>query len=258
MINVCGVTKFFGEKAVLKDVSFSLAPGELVGLIGPSGGGKSVLLKIMANVLDADIGKVDYTYDSPSEGEKRKDRQIGFLFQEGALFDSLSLLENVAFPLRVKKDTTYLEDSECGDCVDRETALERAYQILCDVGLKDAWKKFPGQISGGMRRRVGIARALVSSPDLVLLDDPTGGLDPVAASVIMGLIKELHDKYSPTIVLSSHDIRRLIPAVTRLISLFDGRIISDCPISDLLQKAPQNVIDFLKTRYDFAPQGLTP
>jgi len=257
VISVRGVSKSFGTNEVLSDVSFELEPGDLVGLVGPSGGGKSVLLKIMASVIEPDSGEIVYTEEERKSDGSRDEIHVGFLFQEGALFDSLSVLENVAFPLLVEKDTSYSrsENVSFGAVLPRKEALERAYEILDDVGLEDAWKKYPGQLSGGMRRRVGIARALVSHPDLVLLDDPTGGLDPVAATVIMGLIKDLHAKYSPTIVLASHDIRRLLPAVTHLISLFDGLLISNERVDQLQQKAPPRVIDFLKTRYDFVSHG---
>ena len=252
MIEVRGLTKFYLDRAVIKGVSFGLNPGEIVGLIGPSGGGKSVLLKLMAAVIEPDAGEI--IYDKRGEGEKGM--HVGFLFQEGALFDSMSVLDNVSFPLRVQKDISYSKDEralEQKTTVPKDVADERAYEILCKVGLREAWKKYPGQLSGGMRRRVGIARALVSKPELVLLDDPTGGLDPVAASVIMQLIKDLHADYSPTIVLSSHDIRRLLPVISRLLSLFAGQLVSDVDTSGLPYNAPQEVIAFLKTRYDFHP-----
>jgi phospholipid/cholesterol/gamma-HCH transport system ATP-binding protein len=253
MIEVHQLTKSYNDRLVLKGVTFDLNSGEIVGLVGPSGGGKSVLLKLMGSIIQPDSGEVIYDEKAAGSGGAVKEMHVGFLFQEGALFDSMSVLENVAFPLRVRKDITYSKSEKCEfDCgVSKEEAFSRAHEILCQVGLRDAWKKFPGQLSGGMRRRVGIARALVSKPDLVLLDDPTGGLDPVAASVIMELIKELHSLYSPTIVLSSHDIRRLIPAVSRLLSLFHGKLISDVKIEKLLTEAPPEVIAFLKTRYDF-------
>jgi len=253
MIQVHQLTKSYNERQVLKGVTFDLAPGEIVGLVGPSGGGKSVLLKLMGSIISPDSGEVIYDQREANQSGTQKQIHVGFLFQEGALFDSMSVLENVAFPLTVKKDITYSKTESCefDIGVSKEEASARAYEILCRVGLRDAWKKYPGQLSGGMRRRVGIARALVSKPELVLLDDPTGGLDPVAASVIMELIKELHSLYSPTIVLSSHDIRRLIPAVSRLLSLFNGELISDVKVENLLSKAPPEVIAFLKTRYDF-------
>lgn len=253
MIEVHNLIKSYNGRQVLKGVSFDLNPGEIVGLVGPSGGGKTVLLKLMGSIITPDSGDVVYDEREVSAEGNSKQMHVGFLFQEGALFDSMSVLDNVSFPLRVAKDITYSKSERCEfetGC-SKEQAAERAHEILCQVGLRDAWKKFPGQLSGGMRRRVGIARALVSKPDLVLLDDPTGGLDPVAASVIMELIKELHSLYSPTIVLASHDIRRLIPVVSRLLSLFDGRVISDVKIENLLSEAPAEVIAFLKTRYDF-------
>jgi phospholipid/cholesterol/gamma-HCH transport system ATP-binding protein len=246
MITVSKITKAFNSRVVLKGVSFDLDAGEVVGLIGPSGGGKSVLLKIMANVVEPDLGEIIY------DEIKGSQLKVGFLFQEGALFDSRTVLENVAFPLMVEKDTAYSGEAAFERSTDRDKAYELAYEILCDVGLRDAWKKYPAQISGGMRRRVGIARALVTKPELVLLDDPTGGLDPVAASVIMGLIRDLHQKYSPTIVLSSHDIRRLMPRVSRLLSLFEGELLSDTAVGNVVEQAPSRVVEFLKTRYDFS------
>jgi phospholipid/cholesterol/gamma-HCH transport system ATP-binding protein len=235
MITVKNVEKFFQDKQVLSDVTFSLAPGEFVGLFGPSGSGKSVLLKILGNFLSPDAGEI--TFGSEME--------VGFLFQEGALFDSLSVIENVAFPLLEQPD-------KIGNLSTKSEIFERAFAILEQVGLKAAYNKVPGQLSGGMRRRVGIARALISNPALVLLDDPTGGLDPVAATVMIDLIKALHAEYQPTVVLVSHDIRRLIPSVTRMIGLFDGEIACDMPTAELKAKAGEEVLKFLSTRYDFS------
>lgn len=231
MISIRNVRKSFDLNQVLKGVSFDLDEGELVGLVGPSGGGKSVLLKIIGDVLCTDSGEI-----SAPEGTS-----TGILFQEGALFDSMSVLDNVAFPLA--SGSEYVPRSECN---------ERAYQALCSVGLGKDYAKFPGQISGGMRRRVALARAIVARPSVVLLDDPTGGLDPVAASVILELVKEIHAEYKPIMVLVSHDIRRLLPNVPRIISLFDGQIVSDCQTSELPGAAPDKVVSFLATRYDFS------
>lgn len=247
MIEVDGVWKYFGDRAVLRDITFGLEEGELVGLVGPSGGGKSVLLKILGQVIQSERGEIHCR-----KNQEDVSIHVGFSFQEGALFDSMTVLENVAFPLRNQRDTAFLGASEdFAECCARDEALTRAYEILKEVGLEDAWHKMPGQISGGMRRRVGIARALVSRPQLVLLDDPTGGLDPVAASVIMELIRELHAHYAPTVILASHDIRRLLPAVSRVISLFDGKIIGDDRTDQLKERASARVMEFLKTRYDF-------
>ena len=231
---------------MLNGVGFTVRPGEIVGLGGPSGAGKSVLLKLLGSVMEPDHGSISLDGGGAS---------VGFLFQEGALFDSLSVLENVAFPLisggksrREKKEKKTKE-------LCRNDALETAYAILREVGLSAAYQKMPGQLSGGMRRRVALARALVEQPELVLLDDPTGGLDPVAASVIMNLITSLHDKYGPTVVMVSHDLRRLIPRVQRMMVLMDGRIVCDLPADELAEKASSKVLKFLSTRYDFDTNG---
>ncbi len=246
MLHVESVSKSFGRHTVLQNLSFSMAQGEILGVVGPSGAGKSVLLKIIGSVMQPDHGRI-YRDTTSSSGEDLSSDVssggVGFLFQEGALFDSMSVIENVAFPLFSTK-TAHGELSY-------DEVMTRAHDILCEVGLRDAYKKFPGQLSGGMRRRVGIARALVSHPRLVLLDDPTGGLDPVAARVIMNLILSLHQNYKPTVVLVSHDIRRLLPSVSRVLGLFDGKLICDEASENLVSRADQKVIDFLATRYDF-------
>lgn len=242
MISVNDIAISFGANQVLRGVNFKLAAGELVGLVGPSGGGKSVLLKILGDVLKADRGSV---VTSVEPGETQQAEGVGFLFQEGALFDSMSVLDNVAYPL-------IAADRRSADRCSRETAYARAFEILSEVGLAKAAAKFPGQLSGGMRRRVALARALVSRPGLVLLDDPTGGLDPVAATVIIELIKSLHQHYQPTVVIVSHDIRRLLPNVTRVLALFDGRIVCDQPPHALSSAAPEEVVHFLATRFDFS------
>ena len=234
MVVVDQVTKNFDDNWVLRGVSFTLPEADMVGLVGPSGGGKSVLLKILGRVIPPSSGSVE---------REQPNSSVGFLFQEGALFDSMSVLENVAFPL---------ENLPKDERPSHEEANHRAYEILEEVGLARAYQKHPGQLSGGMRRRVALARALVSRPDLVLLDDPTGGLDPVAASVIMDLISNLHAKYRPTVVIVSHDIRRLLPRVKRVFSLFDGKIESDTTPQEIQAKAPERVTRFLATRFDFS------
>lgn len=237
MIQVEGIYKAFGENVVLNDVSFSLRPGEFVGIVGPSGSGKSVLLKIIAGIVAPDGGVVKQITNSSAR------LRVGFLFQEGALFDSLSVLDNVSFPLLIADRRT--------KSISRDEAYSRAASVLDDVGLLAAVNKLPGQLSGGMRRRVGIARALVARPEVVLLDDPTGGLDPVAASVIVELIRELHKLYRPTVLLVSHDIRRLIPNVERLLALFGGELVLDAKPQEVLQLGSEAVVRFLKTRYSF-------
>ena len=246
MWSIKGVSKSFGDHQVLHDLDVEIPNGEIVGLVGPSGGGKSVLLKILGGVLSPDQGSIG--------ANGRIDYRVGFLFQESALFDSMSVLENVAFPLL---DCDHFNGAHKKHT--RTEAYDRAYATLVKVGLGQAYKKFPGQLSGGMRRRAGIARAIVNEPELLLLDDPTGGLDPVAASVIIDLIKKTVYKLADTtVVLVSHDIRRLLPNVHRVLGLFDGTIRCNCLPQELLTKAPEDIVRFLATRYDFSGQNSHP
>jgi len=244
MLKVKNLYKSFADRIVINGVSFSLEDGDIVGLVGPSGVGKSVLLKLLAKVIEPDDGEV--VRMSGPVGRRMETYSVGFLFQESALFDSMTTLDNVSFPL--------LSSADNKNKISVPEAQDRAYKILTEVGLARAYDKLPGELSGGMRRRAGIARALVNHPELVLLDDPTGGLDPVAASVIMDLIAKLHAMYNPTIILVSHDIRRLLPRVNRVFGLFNGKIACDCAPGKLVDDAPEAVVKFLATRYDFGKQ----
>lgn len=245
-IQVKNLLKYFSDKLVIKNISFDLKSGELVGLFGPSGGGKSVLLKLLASVILPSGGEINFLDPSPEDPSRRgENSSVGFLFQEGALFDSMSVIENVAFPLFSEKKAS-LKD------LSREEIYERAYLMLEEVGLAKAYKKLPGQLSGGMKRRAALARALVTNPKLVLLDDPTSGLDPVASSVIMDLIKKLHQLHQPTVVMVSHDIRRFLPKVQRVLGLFDGQLLCDLKPQQITSNAPKRIINFLETRFDFS------
>lgn len=249
MIEVNAVSKFFNSKIVLTEVSFCLQEGAVVGVIGPSGSGKSVLLKILAGILKPDAGEInrggELNRSSTSSFGSSNPSDVGFLFQEGALFDSMSVLENVAFPL-LNSDILNQKKEEFNiRSPNLSFVYERAFAILKNVGLAGHIDKYPGQLSGGMQRRVAIARSLVSNPRLVLLDDPTGGLDPVTSSRILALIQRLQQEYNMAIVIVSHDIRRLLPIVTRVIALFYGRILCDLPISRFPASADSRVVKFI-------------
>lgn len=239
MLKVSNIHHAFGARKVLDGVSFQLPAESLVGLIGPSGGGKSTLLKIIGQVLQPDSGTVDLHSD--------RLETLSLMFQEGALFDSLTVFDNIAFPLVGGRVPTYtLSKSK------QEEVRAHVSDILRHVGLTKAAAKVPAQLSGGMRRRVALARALVARPKLLLLDDPTAGLDPVASSVIMNLIVDLYHEYRPTTVIVSHDLRRLLPVVDRLLALFDGRITFDGPVSELESFRQTLLHKFVAARYDFA------
>lgn len=238
MLRVNNVYRSFGEKEVLRGVTVTLKPATITGLIGPSGGGKSILLKIIASTARATSGSIEF-----DEGLSVGD--VGLMFQEGALFDSLSVYDNVAFPLVGGKVPTNSLPAE-----QRERVCDKVSEILARVGLTRAAYKMPGQISGGMRRRVSLARALVARPRILLLDDPTSGLDPVASSVIMDLIVGLHREYKPITVIVSHDLRRLLPVAERLLALFDGVISFDGSLEDLRQGAPASIRSFVSCRFE--------
>jgi len=245
ILSVEDLSKSFGSRRVLSGVSFSVDRSEMLGIVGPSGGGKSVLLKILGSVIPADSGKVVFH----NVGDLKP--SLGFSFQEGALFDSLSVLENVAFPITTGGFGLFKPSDVGTSAMKRPEALERAYKMLAQVGLGRAYRKYPSQLSGGMRRRVALARALVSEPQIALLDDPTAGLDPVTSSSIIALIKELRDQIGSTMIIVSQDLRRLIPSVDRLIALFDGKVAVDCHVHDIENEAPEMVVSFLSRRFDF-------
>lgn len=238
MLAVHNIVRAFGSSTVLNGVSFTLPSQSITGLIGPSGGGKSVLLKIIAATCKTDAGEVEF-------GGGCSLADVGLMFQEGALFDSFTVYDNVAFSLvQGKVPTNMLPEAI------REEVCGKVSEILARVGLSKAAWKYPGQISGGMRRRASLARALVGRPKILLLDDPTSGLDPVASSVIMDLIVELHREYQPTTVMVSHDLRRLLPAVDRVLALFEGGITFDGPLEELKKSAPVPVRNFISCRYE--------
>lgn len=238
-IEARGLRKRFAPLEVLCGVDLVLPQGEILGLIGPSGGGKSVLLKILGGVSEPDSGSFDRAGILPEE--------VSLMFQEGALFDSLSVFDNVAFPLVKGRVPSVNLPHEL-----KHEVAQRVGAILERVGLSAAAHKMPGQISGGMRRRVSLARALVCRPKLLLLDDPTSGLDPVASSVIMNLILELHKQVRATTVIVSHDLRRLLPVVDQVAGLFHGRISFCGSTSALARESDPEIKAFVSCRFDLS------
>lgn len=233
------IIKSFEDKIVLKGINLTLKNREHLGIVGPSNSGKSTFLKILAGIYHQTSGELIYTSDyKPS---------VGFLFQEGGLFDGLTVIENVMFPLVSGVDTRKRESKK----LSREEATDLSAEILKKVGLAKALYKLPSELSGGMRKRVGIARALVASPELLLLDDPTSGLDPVTATSIMELISELEGDSDCSSIIVSHDIRRLVPKVQRVVMFDSGKVVGDCMTSDLQANANTVMIEFLKTRFSF-------
>jgi phospholipid/cholesterol/gamma-HCH transport system ATP-binding protein len=216
MIEIVDLHKSFESQQVLKGVNLKVSEGELIAIIGESGGGKSVLLKHLVGLLRPDRGNVVVDGEDITElGRRELDRireKFGVVFQGGALFDSFTVYENIAFPLREK---TRLPEATISSKV--EEALE-------DVGLTGIEQKYPAELSGGMRKRVALARALISEPKIVLFDEPTTGLDPIKLHAIHKLIVETHRKYGFTGVMISHDIPEIYDVVDRIAFLFEGVI----------------------------------
>jgi phospholipid/cholesterol/gamma-HCH transport system ATP-binding protein len=212
------VSKAFGGPDVLKDVSFQIAPGEALCILGRSGTGKSVTLKLMVGLLKPDAGIICVEGESivelDEDGLSKVRRKMGFLFQSAALFDSFSLNDNLALPLERFKTKSPAEI----DSLVQET--------LDEVGLGKDRRKMPVELSGGMRKRAGLARALVLEPCILLVDEPSSGLDRVTASEIDDLLLSLKDKKKTTMVIVTHDIRGARRVGDRLAVLDQGRLVA--------------------------------
>jgi phospholipid/cholesterol/gamma-HCH transport system ATP-binding protein len=223
-IAVAGLRKSFGEQNVLDGISFQLESCKVTCVLGRSGTGKSVLLRLLIGIEKPDAGSIrleghDISTASPRElNEARK--KVGFLFQQSALYDSMSIEENVAFPLRRH---TKLSGSERRD---------RVHQLLESVGMDRDFAKMPSEISGGMRKRVGLARALALEPTIVMFDEPTSGLDPITAAEIAKLIVELRDQRHITSIVVTHDLHTARVISDRLIVLDRGKTLFDGTFED--------------------------
>ena len=242
----------FHRGPVLRGVTCSFGAGEPWGLIGPSGSGKSVLLKTIAGIVAPISGAV--TIETKQNGKV----PLALMFQEGALFDSLSVFDNVAFPLiggqvplrrRAACFELFLRGRSTLASSKQAEIIDKVNSILARVGLEWAGAKMPAELSGGMRRRVSLARSLVVDPQILLLDDPTGGLDPVASSVIMELISEIQRESRTSMIIVSQDLRRLIPMVTNVVALFEGRVAARCRTDEII-KCDEQVQRFVSCRYD--------
>ncbi len=216
MIVVRNVHKSYGSQKVLNGIDFTVSRGAITSIIGRSGGGKSVLLRQMMGLEIPDAGEIFIDNEEiccMSHLElNRMRKRIGILFQDGALFDSLTINENVAFPL---VEHTSLNADEIGEVV---------HEKLLEVGLSNHGNKFPHEISGGMRKRAGLARALVLDPDIVFFDEPTAGLDPISKGAIYGIVSKTHHERSVTYVLVSHDIRGVMNISNDVLMLWEGKI----------------------------------
>jgi len=215
-ILVKGVRKHFGEQTVLDGIDLEVAKGETVAVLGRSGTGKSVLLKLLIGLQKPDDGSIQIEgkeiqgLDVAALNEIRK--KMGFLFQQAALYDSLTVAENVEFPL--------LRHSEMKE----DERKNKARELLKSVGMEQGLDKLPSEISGGMQKRVGLARALALDPEILLSDEPTAGLDPITATEIGKLIAELKAKRQMTAVVVTHDLRNARLFADRLVLIHEGHV----------------------------------
>jgi phospholipid/cholesterol/gamma-HCH transport system ATP-binding protein len=235
---VSGLHKSFGSQKVLNGVDLTADRGQTVVVLGRSGTGKSVLLKLVVGLQQPDSGSIRIHgqeiegLDMDRLNEIRK--KIGFLFQQAALYDSLTVEENVEFPL--KRHTT-LPDSQ---------RRERARALLASVGMEHDLDKMPSDISGGMQKRVGLARALALDPDILLFDEPTSGLDPITAAEIGELIVKLRKERNMTSVVITHDVHGAKSFADRFVLLREGKVAIDGTFSQLEQSRNPFVVQFLK------------
>lgn len=244
MIQIIDLERSFNGLPVLTGVNLTIPTGKITVIIGKSGAGKTVLLKHLAGLLKPDRGKIlfngfDLTRARPRELQEFK-KQIGVLFQGGALFDSLTVLENVAFPLR---ERTRLPEGEI---------LARCRERLAQVNLPpEVEDKYPDELSGGMKKRVALARALIQEPRILLFDEPVAGLDPPMTNTVFHLIAKTHQEHNYTGVVVSHDIPAIFQIADFVAMLHQGRIVASGTPSDLQKLEDPVVQQFLKGELDF-------
>ncbi len=242
MIRIENLHKSFGSQQVLRGVHLEIPDQAIFAVVGGSGAGKSCLLKHVIGLLRPDAGRVWVDdVDVTGLGRRALNRvrnRFGMLFQGGALFDSLSVYDNVAFPLREKTRT--------GEADIKAKVEERLFQ----VGLAGGGDKFPSELSGGMRKRAALARALVSDPEILLFDEPTTGLDPIRVHAIHRLIQDLHGLLGFTAVIVSHEIPEVFSIATHIAMLHQGKIIESGSPSDLQASDDPIVRQFLSGALD--------
>ena len=234
---VKGLRKAFGSQTVLNGIDLTVARGETLAIMGRSGTGKSILLKLLIRLQQSDAGSIRIhgreigELDLAELNEIRK--KVGFLFQQAALYDSLTVEENVAFPMT--RHTT-LSPAERKD---------RVRELLASVGMERDLAKMPSQISGGMQKRVGLARALALDPEILLFDEPTAGLDPITAGEIDRLILELKERRKITSLVATHDIHGARSFSDRVVMLNEGNVLIEGSFEDVRRSQDEFVTRFL-------------
>jgi len=218
VISISGLFKSFGDLEVLKGINFNLYKGENVAVLGKSGTGKSVLIKIIVGLLKPDRGEVVVLGQHVDQLESKELNalriRIGFSFQNSALYDSMNVYQNLAFPLTMNRKN--IHKKEVDDAVE---------EVLEAVGLTDKLKQMPSDLSGGQRKRIGIARTLILKPEIMLYDEPTSGLDPITSAEIIELINEVQQKYNTSSVIITHDLTCAKNSANRIAMLLEGKFL---------------------------------
>jgi phospholipid/cholesterol/gamma-HCH transport system ATP-binding protein len=236
-IQVKSLYKSFGRQKVLSGINLEVAHGETLSVLGQSGTGKSVLLKLIIGLQQPDSGSIrihgqEITGLSREQLNKIR-KKVGFLFQNSALYDALTVEQNVGFPLKRHSD---MSESE---------RKKRVHELLTSVGMEKDLDKLPGQISGGMQKRVGLARALALSPNILLFDEPTAGLDPITASEIDALILKMQKEGDITSIVVTHDLPGARAVSDRLAVMREGKILTEGSFKELEESKDEFVVHFL-------------
>jgi phospholipid/cholesterol/gamma-HCH transport system ATP-binding protein len=236
-IELAHVEKAFGEHRVYEDLCLRVVRGEALTIVGASGSGKSVLLKMLMGLVEPDRGEIHFDGQPIHELEESKllevRRRIAMLFQGGALFDSMSVGDNVAYPLR-----------EAGE-LDAEAIRERVADKLRLVGLEGCEDKMPGMLSGGMKKRVALARAIAAEPEVILFDEPTAGLDPVNTRRVTDLIRELQRELEVTVIVVTHDLPAAYRVSDRIAMLHEGRMLPPVATDEFRRSSEGPIQEFV-------------
>ncbi len=239
VVEINNLKKSFGTQQVLIDVSLKLYQGENLVVLGKSGSGKSVLIKCIVGLLNSDGGSIDVFKKNVLEmndkelGELRQ--KVGFLFQSGALYDSMTVKQNLEFPLRrIKRDLSEIQINA------------KVAEVLENVGLADALNKMPAQLSGGMRKRISLARTLIVDPRIMLYDEPTTGLDPVTSDEISSLMNEIREKYHTSSIIITHDIKCAKNTANCMIMLQEGAVYMEGTAAEFENSSDPQIRAFFK------------
>lgn len=237
MIKVEDVHKSFGEEEILKGITTEFDKGKTNLIIGQSGSGKTVLLKCLLGLFKPEKGRIYYNdkaiQDMDDEQQRKLREEIGMLFQGGALFDSMNIEENVMFPLRMFSKQS------------KADMLARVNEVLKRVNLENVNKKFPAEISGGMQKRVSIARAIVNRPQYLFCDEPNSGLDPKTATLIDNLIQEITHEYDITTIVVTHDMNSVMEIGQKVVLLKDGKLVWQGTNEEIFKTDNEDVVNFV-------------